>query len=321
LGQRKKIPLSAIVRLEELNPRDSSASGSKSKEHALVSLLGEQRKSITSEADRRIRVPAQGPSLSGSDMTLVVCKPPKDFPYSYKDGLTDESRVLVDGYQRYEAISDAGGLEVRVSIDEIEVESMAHLMREALELNYRKPVPLSAKEKLSHVFRLLLLGEFDDRFPWRPQFNDIASTTTLSEYKRLATFARKEAGLEGLPYDKLKDTLSTRIEETFDGLLTPVYDSKGFPRKVTVSAWSQIIETGDVTKWVDQKAKAKEEEERETALYQQRKAEAAKGISAEVRAKVDRQDAAILRKEFEDAEPDEGDFEVLFGDKLKDFDN
>ncbi|MBN7827363.1 hypothetical protein [Bowmanella dokdonensis] len=280
-------------------------------------LLVEHQKSMASEAKRDVKPTAQGPSLRGNIPALVVCKPPKDLPETYRAKLTDKTRVLVDGYQRYEAIKEAGGLEVRVSITEIDVNSTAQLMRKALELNYGNSMPLTRGEKLAHVFRLLLLGEFDDGSPWRPQFEDIAVASTLSEYKRLADFTRKELRLEGLTFDQLRVTLVEGMRDVLGEFEAIHYDSKGFPSKRSVSKWEQVLRKGDVEAWRKEKTEeaARRAEELQDASRSLTKP--LERMSPQTRVAVLQRQLAIARAELAD-QPDE-EFKDLFVDEPEEF--
>lgn len=266
MGRPRIVPLSTILVLEEISPRGPKESGSKARQRAIESLKDAQYKALTSIAEQEATDTARGASLGSSIPALVVCRPPKDLPKTYREKVRDKQYVLVDGYQRYEAIRARFGLAIRVNIKEIKAETMADLMREALALNYSHPLPLTEGEKKAHVFRLLLLGALDggiDRLTAR--FSDVFARSTLANYKNLAEFARIEAKLEGLPPDEVRDTLRAAVRTTFAGLdfISPRYDSKGFPTKGTLEAWRKILMGGDITPYVEraQREFARREEE------------------------------------------------------------
>ena len=296
----KKILLSNILPLEELNPRDPKAAPSKAKGDALVKLNEELRETLIYEAKQDASEPAQGLAMGNNIPPLVVCKPPVDLPGHYRSDITSETYVLVDGYQRYEAIRDAFGLDIRVSIKIVETPSLVALMREAMELNSRPQMPLTKGEKLSHVFRLLLLDGIEDGTAWRKQFEGIASRSTLSEYKRLATFARDEANLHDLPFDEAREALREAVREGIGEYVTPRFDSKGFPTKSTISAWREVVETGDVSKWW-----AKKQAEREKS--EAKKREAARSLSAMLAEFAPRERLEVLRRLEAEAKEEQRD--------------
>ncbi|XQW86053.1 hypothetical protein ACOYR1_04730 [Thalassotalea piscium] len=260
MGRARKVPLWTILLVKELAVREPLDSGSKAKANVLEALIKEQRKAISSGTNLDIKTTAQGTSLGKAIPPLLVAKPPKDLPDDYKKKLTEDTLVLVDGYQRYAAISSKHDLDIRVSIQEIEGNSMTELMLAALEANYQRPMMLTANEKKSHVFRLLLLGahsEGVDRL--MKKYGDVFSRSTLAEYISVAKFARAEAQLEGLPPSDVKIALRGLIKGALGGLLKLKYDAKGFPTKGTVKAWRKVLEEGDITSFI---AKVEKEQER-----------------------------------------------------------
>ncbi|TGV20140.1 hypothetical protein E5N72_08655 [Pseudoalteromonas sp. MEBiC 03607] len=259
MGRARKVPLSTILPVKEVTAREPLDSGSKAKADALESLTEEHRKAIASGTERDVIPAAQGPSIGASIPPLLVAKPPKDLPENYKNRLTEDTLVLVDGYQRYKAIKSKHGLEVRVSIKEVEGNSMVDLMLAALEANYQRPLVISANEKKAHVFRLLLLGahtEGADRL--MKKYGDVFSRSTLAEYISLARFARTEANLEDLPLNDVKVALRGAIKDTLGDLLKIKYDAKGFPTKSTVKAWRMVLEGGDITPLIERAEKERE---------------------------------------------------------------
>jgi hypothetical protein len=313
MGRPRKVALKTILALDEINARDPLASRSKSKEQAVEGLIDHHRKAIASGAKRdEIRSP-QGLSIGPSIPALIVAKLPLDLPAHYRKRLTDETLVLVDGYQRYEALRRKYGLEVRISVQDTEAETMADLMRKALEANYRHPLPLSADEKKAHVFRLLLLGAFDEGIDrLLTQFSDVFSRSTLAEYKKAAEFARQEARIDGLPPEEAKIALREHLKVALGDLVPPRYDSKGYPVKAIVSAWLQIVETGDVSKWIEKREREAERRADEASLIKADLRYFLKDKTPQAALQALREQEAIIRKKVGEV-PDK-DFLELFGE-------
>lgn len=191
-------------------------------------------------------------------------KIPKDLPTAYENKLKGVSYVLVDGYQRYKAITKEYGLETRVPIEELEGNTMADLMLAAYEANEKHPLLLTQDEKKAHVFRLMLNGVLMDKSidQLHKMFSHFFGRTTIADYKNASKFAREEAQLEGLSPEQVIAALREHLSAPAVDLINPRYDSKGYPLKETVVGWKSVAKTGDITELLAKRER--EEEQRQS---------------------------------------------------------
>lgn len=269
-GRPRKVPLRQILALTDLSPRDPSVS-TKAYKKFLEDNLKDHREAIHRDLLRDIKTTAQGRTIGASIPPFLVTRPPQDLPDEYASKVTKDTLILIDGYARYAACMDLeGAADLRVSVKEVEAPSIGAILRLAFEANQRNPMPLSDKEKRQHLFRLLLLGEFTEGLDsLHARFPDIGRST-LDRYRKLAQFARKEAQLEGLPLDSAKTALRQSLRDALGFYVAVRYDSKGFPLHSAVKAWREVVETGDVTKWMEQKEREFEERQRRVRLISEK---------------------------------------------------
>ena len=301
MGRPKKVTLKSILFVPEINPRDPKARGSKARSLGIDALGEDNLKAMTSGIKANLKDTAQGPSIDGAIEPLLIAPPPLDLPKKYRDRLKDATFVLVDGYQRYEAIERSVGPEVRVPVKEIDAGTMAELMSAALEANSRHPLPLAESEKRAQVFRLLLLDFYDEGIDKLHQrYGGTFSRTTLHKYMRLAKFAREEAKLKDLPPGQLKTRLIDAIREALHPFYDVLTDSKGYPVPKCIAWWKEVVETGDISALVERKEAEELKRQQERDSYRKKLAETQQGISLEVQQTELKRALSIIDKELEE---------------------
>lgn len=299
MGAPKKVTLKTILCIPEINPRDPEARGSKARSLAIETLGEDSLKAMTSGVEDYLKETAQGLSLSGFTEPLLVAPLPTDLPRKYLVRAQKCDFVLVDGYQRYEAIDRSIGSDVRVPVKVTTVETMSELIELALTTNLRNSLPLAESEKRAHVFRLLLLGYFDEGIDkLHKRYPGGFGRSNLGNYMKVAKIAREEAGLSGLPpgrsIERLKDKVRAALYPYYDVEL----DTKGYPTYKSVKLWTEVMESGDITKLMERKKAEEERRQVEREAYRQSLSVSRQGVSPEVRRSELNRELALLEQEL-----------------------
>lgn len=249
MGRALKKPLGTILRVEEVNPRDSLSLGSKAKSDAIESLTKDIKTSLQQVSQSHLKTTARGKTLDNVIGRLTIAPIPKDLPDKYQRVAKLYNYVLVDGFTRYSALESALGddfesVTVPVNILE-EGLTMGQLMEEALLLNSRHPIPLSKKQLLQQIFKTQLLKDSPEGIDkLHKKYLGVASRQTFATMLRVVRFVNSEVKPKGKGLNGVKKALLERIQQDFEDIMPIHKDAQGFPLRVTVNWWYKLISQG-----------------------------------------------------------------------------
>lgn len=267
MGRPIKVPISNILAIPEVSPRDPSLLGSYAKRDGLKQLSKDLGATLGAIATADTKNTPQGPALGSALGSLTVAKVPYDLPSKYARLVSEDTYILVDGIKRYEAITEAIGDNLRVSVSLFDnpTDTMGGLMGEAFRLNYPNSIPLGKGERLQHIMRLMLMGELRGSVTdLEKAYKGLASRATFAKMKAAADYCTDILNLQGRTYDDVKDLLYNRINEDFSYDLKTFLDSNGFVYRTSIVKWHELTTKGELE--AEKQRERKQRERRSKAV-------------------------------------------------------
>lgn len=306
----KKVPLKSIAVIPMVNPRDLDTE-SKARGAAIESLRSQLKGSIKFTATNSMKLTKGGYSVDKAVKALTVAPIPKDLPEEFDSLVKDKDWLLVDGFIRFEAIREAMRsqhgddlmMDVRVGIEELSIDSMNGIMREALERNLKNCQSLSTAELKQCIFRMMLCGGLTGSIDslYR-EYGHLWSRSTLAEYKKVADYWRDTLGLNEKAPDEVRDALEQAIEDEKVSLYLSVdRDGKGFPSKGALSELMKARKSGDTETYLKNRQESRVERDDRIMRAGLKASEQLKRLPPEEALLALKQQVAILREELDNS--------------------
>ncbi len=234
MGRHAKIPLKDIILVPDVNPRDGALAATKATSAVRAQLRRDQLQAMVHGIKQWDGTEGEFLRTFGG---LTVAEPPTDLPRPYKTQAKAGKVVLVDGYQRYEALRQTKGPDYLVTIKPVNAPTMKDLRALAFDCNFdlqgRYFAPLSQEDIWAHFMRTSLWQGYEGMTQKQigQQLGGRVKASYIKDWVKVTGEVNDLISLNGCDDAQTKAKLREFLKNCLGVTHPSDFDSSGYPLK------------------------------------------------------------------------------------------